>query len=149
MTGQARRDTRPELALRRALWARGLRYRVDIAPIKGLRRRADILFTRARVAVLVDGCFWHRCPEHSTTPRANGDWWSAKLSANVERDRDTDRRLKTEGWHVERVWEHEPMQRAADRIERIVRARCAALMAPHTSPATATPELRPPSEPRA
>ena len=133
MTGQAHRDTHPELALRRLLWGRGLRYRVDVAPVKGMRRRADVVFTRARVAVLVDGCFWHACPEHSTMPRANAEWWSAKLSANVERDRDTDRRLVDEGWHVERVWEHEPPEVAAERIERVVRARCTASATPRTS----------------
>src|SRR4051812_7431931 len=87
------RDTVPEMALRKRLHAMGLRYRVDHPPLPGLRRRADIVFTRARVAVYVDGCYWHRCPEHGTTPKNNAEWWAAKLQRNVERDRDTDRRL--------------------------------------------------------
>ena len=123
MTQQGRRDTRPELSLRRELWRRGLRYRVDTAPASGIRRRADLVFSRARVAVFVDGCFWHCCPEHATTPKANGIWWSKKLVANVERDRDTDHRLNDAGWVAVRVWEHEPIASAADRVEDTVRAR--------------------------
>src|SRR3954447_26495843 len=96
MERQPRRDTRPELALRRAVWRLGLRYRVDIAPIPG-RRRADLVFTRARVAVYLDGCFWHSCPTHATIPKANREWWVAKLDTNVRRDRDTDRRLAEAG----------------------------------------------------
>lgn len=123
MQRQGRRDTKPELALRRELWRRGLRYRVDISAIPGLRRRADVVFSRARVAVYVDGCFWHRCPIHATTPKANGQWWADKLAANVERDRDTDRRLVAAGWVVIRVWEHEEAVAACDRVEACVRAR--------------------------
>lgn len=122
MSRQGRRDTRPELALRRELWGRRLRYRVDRSPIPALRRRADVVFPRARVAVFVDGCFWHSCPDHATTPKANAQWWSAKLAANVQRDRDTDRRLAAEGWTVVRLWEHESAVNAADRVERAVRA---------------------------
>jgi DNA mismatch endonuclease (patch repair protein) len=121
MQRQARRDTAPELALRRELWRRGVRYRVDLAPVPGMRRRADLVFTKARVAVFVDGCFWHRCPIHGTSPKANRDWWMEKLDANVRRDRDTERRLDKEGWRVVRVWEHESTKDAADRIEAIVR----------------------------
>lgn len=123
MQRQTRRDTAPELALRRAVWRRGLRYRVDVAPLKGTRRRADMVFRSARVAVYVDGCFWHRCPEHATSPRANSEWWADKLAANVRRDRDTDARLTEAGWLVIRVWEHEDMTEAAARIEEAVRAR--------------------------
>jgi DNA mismatch endonuclease (patch repair protein) len=119
---QRTRDTVPEMALRRELHRRGLRYRVDTAPVKTVRRRADVVFTRRRVAVFVDGCFWHRCPEHGTTPRHNADWWAAKLNRTVARDHDTDERLAEAGWTVIRVWEHEPPSAAADRIERIVRA---------------------------
>jgi DNA mismatch endonuclease (patch repair protein) len=86
-----------------------------------MRRRADMVFTKARVAVYVDGCFWHRCPIHGTAPKANRDWWAKKLDANVRRDRDTDRQLEAEGWRVVRVWEHEAMKDAADRIEAVVR----------------------------
>ena len=114
---QRARDTAPELALRRLLHARGLRYRVDVAPLPGLRRRADVVFTRARLAVFVDGCFWHRCPEHSTSPRSNADWWREKLDRNVRRDRDTDRALREAGWKVLRVWEHETAEVAADQVQ--------------------------------
>lgn len=121
MRRQARRDTAAELAIRREVWRRGLRYRVDAKPLAGLRRRADLVFTRALVAVYVDGCFWHRCPVHATIPRSNGEWWAAKLEANVRRDRDTDGRLWVAGWTVVRVWEHEDPASAADRIEALVR----------------------------
>lgn len=121
MTRQGRRDTHPEVMLRRELWRRGLRYRVDAPPIVGMRRRADLLFLRARVAVFVDGCFWHSCPEHGTAPRANAIWWRDKLKANARRDRDTDQRLAEAGWTSIRVWEHEAPAAAADRIERAVR----------------------------
>lgn len=122
MQAQGRRDTKPELALRREVWRRGLRYRVDHPPLRGMRRRADLVFTRARVAVFVDGCFWHRCPDHSTIPKSNQAWWIDKLDANVARDRDTDELLRANGWVVIRVWEHEAPVPAADRIERAVRA---------------------------
>jgi DNA mismatch endonuclease (patch repair protein) len=121
MERQARRDTKPEVALRRAVWRLGLRYRVDLAPVPG-RRRADLVFTRARVAVYVDGCFWHRCPDHGTMPRANGAWWLAKLDANVARDRDTDSRLREQGWTAVRIWEHEDAGSAAARVASVVRA---------------------------
>ena len=123
MRTQARRDTKPELALRCELWRRGLRYRVDRPPIAGMRRRADLVFPRQRVAVFVDGCFWHRCPEHSTNPKANREWWIEKLDRNVARDRDTNRQLVEAGWSVVRVWEHEPPTDAADRVEQAVRSR--------------------------
>jgi len=113
---QRARDTAPELALRRLLHARGLRYRVDVAPLPGLRRRADVVFTRARLAVFVDGCFWHRCPLHGTSPRSNAGWWRDKLDRNVQRDRDTDRALSEAGWQVLRVWEHEQPETAAERV---------------------------------
>jgi DNA mismatch endonuclease (patch repair protein) len=112
-----RRDTAAELAVRRLVHARGLRYRVDVAPIAGIRRRADLVFTRAHVAVFIDGCFWHRCPIHGTEPKNNAEWWRAKLDANVARDRDTDRRLREAGWVVIRAWEHEAPTVVADRIE--------------------------------
>lgn len=122
MQRQGRRDTKPELALRRAVWSRGLRYRVDVEPVPG-RRRADLVFTKAKVAIYVDGCFWHSCPTHATIPKANRDWWVAKLEANARRDRDTDRGLAAAGWMGIRVWEHEPMDQAAGRIAEIVAQR--------------------------
>lgn len=120
LSTQAHIDTAPELALRRELWRAGLRYRVHV-PIAGLpRRRPDIVFTRARLAVFVDGCFWHSCPQHAHLPRSNSDWWAWKLQANRERDRDTDRRLAELGWTAHRVWEHEDMSVAAQTIRDIV-----------------------------
>lgn len=107
MVGNRRRDTVPELAIRRLLHRSGLRYRVDWKlPIDG-RRRADIVFTRHRLVVFIDGCFWHGCPEHYVPPRTNPDYWADKIAVNVSRDRDTDRRLGDAGWTVLRFWEHE------------------------------------------
>jgi DNA mismatch endonuclease (patch repair protein) len=123
MQRQARRDTKPELALRRELHRLGLRYRVDHAVIPGVRRRADVVFARAKVAVYVDGCFWHGCPQHATKPKANAEWWEDKLSANVARDRDTDERLRVAGWTVVRHWEHEDMSSAARTIRSMMAVR--------------------------
>lgn len=117
MLANRRRDTAPELRLRRALHARGWRYRVDRPPLPGLRLRADLVFASRRVAVYVDGCFWHSCPDHGTTAKANADYWAAKLEGNVRRDRDTDSRLRTAGWTVARVWEHEPTADAVALVE--------------------------------
>lgn len=114
------RDTGPEMALRRELHRRGLRYRVQV-PILDGRRKHDIVFTRAGVVVEVLGCFWHRCPHHGTAPKANAEWWQAKLDANVARDRRTARELKQAGWTLVRVWEHESPGRAADRVQRALR----------------------------
>ena len=116
MARARRRDTAPELALRRQLHARGFRYRVAF-PIPGKRRRTiDIAFTRKRLAVFVDGCFWHGCPVHGTSPRQNSDWWRTKLTANQRRDADTTQVLVAQGWTVIRLWEHEPASVAADRV---------------------------------
>ncbi len=117
MRANRRRDTKPELALRKILHSRGMRYRVDHAPIPGLRRRADVVFTRSRIAVFVDGCFWHGCPEHATVPKSNADYWVPKLQRNIERDRETDAVLMSHGWSVLRIWEHVPSVEAADRVE--------------------------------
>lgn len=78
----------------------------------------DIVFPRLRLAVFVDGCFWHGCPEHATQPRANARWWRAKIAENMDRDRDTNDRLERDGWTVLRIWEHEDTQLAADRVEK-------------------------------
>jgi DNA mismatch endonuclease (patch repair protein) len=120
MQRQARRDTKPELALRRELHRLGLRYRVDHGVLPGVRRRADVVFTRARVAVFVDGCFWHGCPDHGSRPKANAEWWATKLAANVARDRDTDRLLADAGWRVVRFWEHADMGDGARRLQQLL-----------------------------
>lgn len=116
MERQRRADTAPEMALRRRLHARGYRYLVDRPPLRGLRRRADLVFSGPRVAVFVDGCFWHGCPVHGTLPATNVEWWRSKLDVNVARDRDTDRLLEEAGWRVVRVWAHEDPEHAADRV---------------------------------
>lgn len=123
MSRLRRRDTVPELALRRELHARGLRYRVDRAPVPAVRSRADLVFGPARVAVYVDGCFWHCCPQHRTAPKANAEFWAAKLEGNRRRDRETDHLLRAYGWESVRVWEHEEATHAADRVESILRSR--------------------------
>lgn len=123
MTSVRVRDTKPEMALRREVHRRGLRYRVDVAPLESLRRRADLVFRSARVAVFVDGCYWHGCPIHYIVPATNSTYWGPKIAGNVERDRDTDRRLEAAGWIVVRVWEHEEVVAAAGRVEAAVRRR--------------------------
>lgn len=120
MSRQRRAGTAPEIALRKELHRRGFRFYVDRAPLAGLRRRADLVFPRRRVAVYVDGCFWHCCPAHATYPKNNAEWWAAKLAGNVSRDRDTDARLADAGWTVVRIWEHEPAADAADRIQAVL-----------------------------
>ncbi len=117
MRRQGQRDTKPELALRRELHRRGRRFFVDRAPLPGVRRRADLVFPRRRVAVYIDGCFWHRCPVHATRPKNNANWWQDKLAGNVGRDRDTDRQLTEAGWLVVRLWEHQSPLEGADAVE--------------------------------
>jgi DNA mismatch endonuclease, patch repair protein len=119
------RDTPHELAVRRALHRLGLRFRVDVRPEPSIRRRADVVFTRARVSVFCDGCYWHGCPEHGTWPKANAEWWRTKIQTTKARDLDTTSRLEAAGWTVIRVWEHEDPDAAADRIATVVvAARC-------------------------
>ena len=101
------RDTGPELAVRRILHSQGLRYRVNTPPVKGVRRSADIVFTKAKLAVFIDGCFWHGCPQHYQRPGINQTYWDAKVQANSARDRNTDEVLGSHGWTVLRVWEHD------------------------------------------
>lgn len=123
MSRQASRDTGPELAIRRLLHATGHRYRLH-RKVPGMARRTiDIAFPGPKVAVFVDGCFWHGCPEHATQPRANKDWWRQKLDKNISRDRETNERLDAEGWTVLRFWEHEPPDVVAVRIAQVVAAR--------------------------
>lgn len=116
MQGNKARDTSAELAVRRLLHARGLRYRVNYRPLRELRRTADIVFTRQKIAVLIDGCFWHGCPEHYTRPTANREFWDAKVERNQARDADTGRVLEEQGWTVLRFWEHEGAADVADTI---------------------------------
>lgn len=121
MSRTAQRDNPRERALRSELHRRGLRFRLHRRLLVGSRRTVDIAFPASRTAVFVDGCFWHGCPEHGTWPKSNAEWWRAKIAANIARDRDTDRKLADAGWTVLRVWEHEDVGAAADRIEVVVR----------------------------
>jgi DNA mismatch endonuclease (patch repair protein) len=117
------RDTAPEMALRSEIHRRGFRYRVDTKPLKELNRRADIVFRPTKVAVFVDGCFWHGCPIHGTMAKANTEFWQAKIQQNRERDKDTNQKLKEAGWKVIRIWEHENPKIAADMICNIIEKR--------------------------
>ncbi|MFF4039144.1 very short patch repair endonuclease [Streptomyces sp. NPDC001816] len=107
MSRQGSRDTAPEVAVRQLLHAAGLRYRVNV-PVPGMPRRTiDIVFPKAKIAIFMDGCFWHGCPEHATQPKANAEWWRKKLDKNIARDSETTRHLEAAGWTVLRFWEHE------------------------------------------
>jgi DNA mismatch endonuclease (patch repair protein) len=124
MRANRRADTKPELALRRALHKLGYRYRKDYRlDLDGRRVRPDIAFTARRVAVFVDGCFWHACPEHGSKPRANDWYWTPKLARNVERDRAADQTLAAAGWQVVRIWEHESLEQALGAVIAVVGAR--------------------------
>ena len=117
------RDTKPEIALRQAIDLLGMPYLVDQKLMANLRRRADIVFEGAHVAVFVDGCFWHGCPVHGTWPKQNAEFWRNKIETNRKRDADTDQRLTEAGWVVIRVWEHEDPAEAAQRIAAVVQER--------------------------
>jgi DNA mismatch endonuclease, patch repair protein len=123
MSRLGQRDTGPELALRSELHRRGLRFRVNRAPAAGVRSRADLVFGPARVAVYVDGCFWHSCPVHGSMPKSNQEFWAQKLRRNRERDCQIDELLTARGWEVVRIWEHEDVCEAADLVELVVRRR--------------------------
>ena len=120
MLGNKSRDTLPEKALRSAVHALGLRYRVGARPLPSLRRTADLVFRRERVAVFLDGCFWHGCPEHHSVAGSNSEYWARKVALNQRRDRDTDEQLVTAGWVVVRVWEHESPLEAAHRVQAVI-----------------------------
>jgi DNA mismatch endonuclease, patch repair protein len=123
MRANRRSDTKPELALRRALHGLGYRYRKDYRiDLDGRRVRPDVVFTARRVAVFVDGCFWHACPEHGGRPAVNDWYWSPKLHRNVERDRKADETLAAAGWQVVRVWEHETLEAAVAAVVAVVGA---------------------------
>lgn len=123
MANLSRRDTAPELALRRELHRRGLRYRVQVKIPGDNRRTIDIAFTRARLAVYVDGCFWHGCPDHHRRPSTNAEWWHWKIGRNRERDRATNEQLAAAGWDVLRIWEHEEPRASAERVHQRYLAR--------------------------
>ncbi|MFF3709944.1 very short patch repair endonuclease [Streptomyces phaeochromogenes] len=110
------RDTKPERLVRSLLHAQGLRYRVAAKPLPGLRRTADIVFRPAKLAVFIDGCYWHGCPEHYVSPKTNPGYWSDKVARNMARDRDTDEQLRAAGWTVLRFWEHDPADDCAVQI---------------------------------
>ncbi|WP_406285160.1 very short patch repair endonuclease [Embleya sp. NBC_00896] len=116
MRGNRGKDTKPEKRLRSLLHKHGLRYRVDAAPLIGLRRRADVVFTRAKVAVFMDGCFWHACPEHYRPSTKNAERWKQKIEGNRLRDTETVCLLEAAGWTVIRAWEHEDPARVARRV---------------------------------
>lgn len=116
MRGNRSRDTAPELSVRRLLHARGRRFRVNLRPVASLRRTADILFTRHRIAVFIDGCYWHGCPEHYVASRTNEEYWHPKIKANATRDEDTTMKLRSAGWIVLRYWSHVPPEEVVDSI---------------------------------
>ncbi len=123
--GNRRKDTKPEVRLRSQIHRRGLRFRKDY-PVRlpgGGVVRPDVVFTRARVAVFIDGCFWHCCPQHGTTPRTNRAYWAPKLNRNVERDRRVTEALESDSWCVIRVWEHEDIDEVARRLDGVVRSK--------------------------
>lgn len=123
MSRQKTRDTLAEVSVRRTLFARGLRFRVNYPVPRHGRRTIDIAFPRVRVAVFIDGCFWHGCPVHGTIPHANTEWWMKKIQTNRARDSETSEWLEAEGWIVMRFWEHDLPDRVADDVESVVRER--------------------------
>lgn len=122
MLGNRGRDTSPEIAVRRLLHRAGLRYRVDIRPERSVRRKADIVFTRQKIAVFIDGCFWHGCPDDFAMPKTNREYWEGKIGGNQLRDRATTTILEDLGWTVLRFWSHEHPAIVAEAIERQVRS---------------------------
>ncbi|MFI9104856.1 very short patch repair endonuclease [Streptomyces fildesensis] len=123
MSRQASKDTAAELLVRRLLHAAGLRCRVE-HPVPGMaRRRIDVAFTSVEVAVLIDGCFWHGCPDHAKQPKSNAEWWRQKLARNMARDAETTEHLAATGWKVLRFWEHEAPDDVALRIAATVERR--------------------------
>lgn len=120
MSRQASRDTAPEVAVRKLLHASGYRYRLNERVPHMSRRTIDIAFTRAKVAVFLDGCFWHGCPEHATQPKSNAEWWRQKLDRNMARDAETTAHLVAEGWTVLRFWEHQAPVQVAEKVAEVV-----------------------------
>lgn len=122
MRSNRSRDTKPELAVRSAVHRRGLRFRVSERPLADLRRTADLVFRKVRIAVFVDGCYWHGCPLHHTRPVTNREFWADKIASNIARDADTNARLEAAGWVVLRFWEHEDPEAVADVVQERVRS---------------------------
>ena len=122
MQGNRSRDTKPELAVRSAVHRRGIRFRVSARPLREFPRTADLVLRKTRIAVFVDGCYWHGCPQHHTQPSTNSEYWADKIARNVERDSETTRRLEDAGWTVLRFWEHEDPEAVADHVEATVNA---------------------------
>jgi DNA mismatch endonuclease (patch repair protein) len=123
MRANRKTGSAPEVRLRSALHAAGLRFRKNVRVLVGdSATRPDVVFSRQRVAVFVDGCFWHRCPDHGTSPRSNAAYWGPKLARNTERDARADRALREAGWTVVRVWEHEPVDQAATTVAAALRS---------------------------
>jgi DNA mismatch endonuclease (patch repair protein) len=123
MQGNKARDTKPELAVRKLLHSQGLRYRVNFRPLSDIRRTADVVFTRQKVAVYIDGCFWHGCPIHYSRPASNSEFWAAKVNRNKARDADTVRTLADQGWTCLRFWTHEGPETIASSIAAVVSER--------------------------
>lgn len=146
MQGNRSRDTKPEVAVRRLLHAGGMRYRVNFRPVPNLRRTADIVFTRARVAVFIDGCYWHGCPVHYRSPASNVDYWSAKIARNRARDIETTEHLRADGWTVLRFWAHEDPAEVAKAVTRaILGARMPAANQPNICPPSKGSGTEPPA----
>jgi DNA mismatch endonuclease, patch repair protein len=116
MQSNRSRDTALEVVIRSALHREGLRFRKHKRPVDDLRCEADVVFPSERLAVFIDGCFWHGCPVHATRPATNSGWWASKLDGNKERDRLNDHRLRAAGWTVVRIWEHESPNVAAQMV---------------------------------
>ncbi len=123
MQGNRSRDSKPELELRSALHVLGLRFRKHVRPLPGVRADVDVAFPRERVAVCMDGCIWHGCPEHGMRPTTNTEYWISKIARNVARDRRNDGLFEGAGWLLIRIWEHEEPSEAASRINALVRGR--------------------------
>jgi DNA mismatch endonuclease (patch repair protein) len=144
------RDNPRELELRSALHRLGLRFRVHYRVTPTSRAEADVAFTGQRVAVLIDGCFWHGCPLHATRPRHNAEWWARKLDENIARDRRADTTFREAGWTVLRFWEHEPIDTIVGGICRVVRPaglKPTSLTQPRPVPPFPTKESPPPCRP--
>lgn len=116
MIGNRGKDTRPEQRVRSLLHAKGLRFRKHVRPVPHLRCQADVVFPREQVAVFVDGCFWHGCPQHGRVPQSNSGYWAEKLERNLERDARNSTTLAEAGWLVLRFWEHDPIEEVAEKV---------------------------------